>query len=81
MVQIEPAFWGKGIAEEKMPEGIILYAKPNKNAETLGVLDGSNTYNWNMHIIGIVDDEWYHILCDDGLYGYAETKFFSEGNG
>ena len=74
MVQIEPAFWGNGIAEEKMPEGIILYAKPSKNAEVLGVLDGSDTYSWNMHIIGIVDDVWYHILCDDGLYGYAEAK-------
>ena len=70
---------GKRLIEEDAEQGVNVYASPDSNSTVMGVLRGNN--HWTVHIIATVGDNWYHILCDDGLSGYVEARHFWDGNG
>ncbi len=80
MLNISSKTFEKCIIEGKMEEGVALHALPSINSPVLGHLSDSDLFYW-VRILGIADDEWYHILQDDGQSGYAQMKYFWDGNG
>ena len=74
-----PSGLNRELIEEDTKRGVNVYAKPNTNATVVGVLRESNS--WTQLILATVGDDWYHILCDDGLSEYVEAHHFWDGNG
>lgn len=67
----------KRLTEEDARQGVSVYARPDTGSETTRVLSGDQT----IHILATVGNDWYHILLDDGFFGYVQTRHFWDGNG
>ena len=74
-----PSRMGKNLIPEEAEQGVNVYARPDTKSAIVGVLRESNA--WPQHILATVGDNWYHILSDDGLSGFVETRYFWDGNG
>jgi len=79
MLNVERWFPSKYLVEADAVQGVNVYASPGTHAAIVGVLhDGSGSAQY---ILANVGDDWYHVLCDDGLSGYVEVRHFWDGNG
>ena len=77
MLNVERWFLDKvliGIEDDGFA-GVNVYAMPDNSSAIVGVITGTP------HIIATVGENWYHILCNDGLTGYVEARHFWDGNG
>ncbi|NLO84487.1 MAG: SH3 domain-containing protein [Clostridiales bacterium] len=63
-----------------LTEDILLYAQPSTSAEVVGIYGGRIT-RLTGHFVGDIDDEWFHMICDNGLSCYIQKKYFWNGNG
>jgi len=79
MLNVAQCFPSKFLTEEASEKGVSVYAGPDTNSTSLGTLYGGS--GLAQYILANVDDDWYHVLCDDGLSGYVETFHFWEGLG
>jgi hypothetical protein len=81
MALVQPYFLPRSIKNENLQWGIDVYLEPDTNSYVVGELDSKDD-GWNrVFIIGVKDNEWYHILRSDGLSGYVQEEFFWDGNG
>ena len=71
----------KEIIEEDLKKGINVYAHPDTHSAIVGMLEPHNAGFGYPFIIATVGEDWYHILCDDGLSGYVEARYYWDGNG
>lgn len=76
---VKCAFPQKFILENADGEPVInLKRAPSREAfRTINSMDGTDGW-W---IIGVMDEDWYIILTDDGAVGYALQSLFFDGNG
>ena len=76
---VKCAFPEKFILENADGEPVInLKRAPSREAfRTINSMDGTDGW-W---IIGVMDEDWYIILTDDGAVGYALQSLFFDGNG
>ena len=73
MDDVEPA-WPVLFAKGSEPEKTV-YRQPNRNAPC------DWTDQTQLVVLGILGDEWYHVLFDDGLSGYVPQEDWWPGNG
>ena len=73
---VKCAFPQKSIKDNAGEEG-TLGLKRAPSQEVFRTLD--NFGGW--YIIGVMDEDWYIILTDDGAVGYALQSLFFDGNG
>jgi len=81
MASVQPYLLPRLIKSEYLQGGLNVYLEPDMNSYVVMELDSEDDY-WNsVFIIGIKDNEWYHILHHKGLSGYVQKEFFWDGNG
>ena len=60
--------------------GIKVYARPDEHADVTSIENEAGAYD--VVIIGIVDDEWFHVLFNGiGVTGYVKQDSFSPEHG
>lgn len=79
MLNVAHRFPSRCLIEEDAKQGVNVYAGPDITSAIVGVLRECEP--WSQHILAAIDDDWYHVLCDDGLSGYVEARHFWDGNG
>ena len=81
MLNVPRFFLTKFIREEYIGHGIPVHHSPDSTSDLNGTLD--DTYGaWpTMFILGVVGDDWYHVVSENGLSGYVEAKYYWDGNG
>lgn len=60
--------------------GVPLYTAPDEQAETACWLEEMDLWR-DSSAIGLVGEDWLHIVLLDGRSGYMKTAWFGEGNG
>lgn len=81
MARVESAPMHATLRESVWGTGVAMYEKPDTASAFRGMLEEVSG-GWNpWSIIGMVGDDWYHVLCADGFSGYVESKYFRDGNG
>ena len=79
MLEVTPGFPDLVLEDEVLEGKKVLYAAPSVESALVEVADPENIEN--LFIIGVVNDEWYHVMDLWGDQGYIQSKWFSEGNG
>ena len=65
------------VADAPLP----IHVSPSESAEIVGSMH-RDQYAWASYVIvGIVGNDWYHIMYTDGLCGYVPSEWFWPGNG
>ena len=79
MLQTPVYYPDLSIRDEALAEGVYVYAQPNEKAESVKMAEPS--YSPYPKIIGVVGDEWFHVLLSDSITGYVKQICFWAGNG
>ena len=63
-----------------LESGVPLYKSPDEHSDTAFWLKDLNMWH-DSSAIGLVGEDWLHIVLLDGHSGYVKTEWFWEGNG
>lgn len=81
MLAVESAFPDLFITPSLYGQDLNVYSRPDTESAPMGVLtDQGNGRIW-ITVIGIVGDDWVHVICDNDLAGYMPAADFYPGNG
>lgn len=82
MNQIEPRFSDYTLTEEANESNkAIVYTQPSTSSQWVTTLGKASTLSLYYHIVGVVGDDWFHIMWNTGDEGYVQSKYFCPGNG
>lgn len=77
VVRYFPSLNEKAQVVEELRGEVFIYAEPRPGAQVLAGYDEARI----MHFVADIGEDWYHVLCEDGLSGYVMKKYFWAGNG
>jgi len=81
MLVTEPAFPHLNIREEYFGRDLTVYSQPDTESRYTGILTDYGSSIETIVILGVVGDDWYHVMTGGGLTGYMQAELFSPGNG
>ena len=81
MLSVPRYFLSKYIKDDQRGSGIPVYQKPDTQSGVNGTLPGDGGAGYSTEILGVAGDDWYHVVCGNGLCGYVEAKYYWDGNG
>jgi hypothetical protein len=80
MLMVERASPRCRVSDENAEVGTPVHEKPDNASELAGRVFMDNAGFIRYVNLGIVDDEWYHVLCFDGMAGFIEARHFYFGS-
>lgn len=81
MLNVYSAFAELFIKPELAGQDLNVYLLPDGESALAGVSYDRGPGRVNIHVIGIVGEDWVHVITDDGLAGYMPAEDFYPGNG
>ncbi len=79
MLGVQAAFPGLCIRESLAGKDVTVYMRPNTDSGAAGVLPDRGAGRVEITIIGAIGDNWYHVICGNGLIGYIPASAFASG--
>lgn len=83
MLSVIRYFPGLSLQEQYASEGVSLYLRPEeKDGLYVGTVGGAGSlHGTSMYILANAGDDWFHVVCGNGLTGYIQSKYLWAGNG
>jgi len=81
MLAVEPAFAQLFIKPELAGVELTVYLSPDSESGAAGILYDRGAGREEVTVIGIVGDDWLHVICGYDLAGYMPAEDFYPGNG
>lgn len=81
MLNVQSAFPDLSLVEECYADGATIYLRADLDSDIGGVVNGDDINRYNFIILGAASDDWYYVICSNGLAGYMPVSDFYEGNG
>ncbi len=81
MLGVQRLFLHKTVRAEAIEEGACIYAEPAASADIVRTLAHGDDSLGIIKIVGIVGNDWYHVLYLDDVAGYMKADNFWDGNG
>jgi len=78
MLEVELAHPGCRVSDESAAMGTPMHERPDSASELIGHLFMDDASFIRYVTLGVVGDEWFHVLCFDGLSGYVEARHFGD---
>jgi hypothetical protein len=81
MLNVQSAFAQLFIKPELAGQELSVYVSPDYQSALAGVSYDRGTGREEITVIGLVGDDWLHVVTGDGIAGYMPAKDFYPGNG
>ncbi|HPF87636.1 MAG TPA: SH3 domain-containing protein [Candidatus Limiplasma sp.] len=81
MLHVESAFPDLFLSPTLYGQDLNVYLLPAADSGVAGVLADCSETGTTVTVIGVVGDDWVHVICADGLAGYMPAEDFYPGNG
>ena len=81
MLAVQSAFPSLCIREALAGQDVTVYMRPDRASAAAGILTDSGAGRVEITILGAIGDDWYHMICGNGLIGYIPASDFDPGNG
>ena len=83
MENVPSAFLCRVVTQQAAAVGVTIYAQPDLSSTVIGLMgkEDPNASSIRFHVIGVVGEDWYHIILDNDQSGYVQAKDFWAGNG
>ncbi|MBN1776780.1 MAG: SH3 domain-containing protein [Clostridiales bacterium] len=81
MLSVQPAFADIWVRKEFYGQDLNVYVSPDSGSELAGVLHDCGEGRVYITVIGLVGDDWVHVITGNGIAGFMQAEIFGPGNG
>ena len=81
MLTVHIAYAELFIKPELYGQTLAVYTLPDAQSEIAGVIPDQGAGREEITVIGLIGDDWLHVICGSGLAGYMPAGMFFPGNG